>query len=418
VNKKLNAKTVNPLPVTGKRYRVWDTDIKGFNVRVSPKGKKTYIFTYRTQGTQKEFTLGIHGNITADEARDLAKKQAGKVADRTDIRAEEKELKKQAKLAKSSTLVDFINNEYRPWAESHLKSWKLSKEVIERDFSHLLNRTVSDISKWDVQKWSAQASKSGLKASTINRRTAILKGMISKAHEWNFINSNPLRGMKNLKTDNKARVRYLSSKEEKELRSELESRQEKHRKERLQFIEWSKERKKTPPPPSIDRFTDHLMPMVLLSLNTGMRRGELFNLQWRDIDLKGRTATIEGTTAKSGETRHIPLNDEALATLIAWRNQTKEKILVFPSPKTGETFNNISTAWKKLISDSGVTNFRFHDLRHHFASQLVMAGVDINTVRELLGHQDIATTLRYAHLAPEHKAAAVAMLNKGVNSDR
>ena len=104
--------------------------------------------------------------------------------------------------------------------------------------------------------------------------------------------------------------------------------------------------------------------------------------------------------------------------MIAWRNQTKEKILVFPSPKTGETFNNISTAWKKLISDSGVTNFRFHDLRHHFASQLVMAGVDINTVRELLGHQDIATTLRYAHLAPEHKAAAVAMLNKGVNSDR
>ncbi|MEH6559571.1 MAG: tyrosine-type recombinase/integrase [Oceanicoccus sp.] len=414
MNKKLNAKAVNPLPVTGKRYRVWDTDIKGFNVRVSPKGKKTYIFTYRTQGTQKEFTLGIHGNITADEARDLAKKQAGKVADRTDIRAEEKELKKQAKLAKSSALVDFIKNEYLPWAESHLKSWKLSKEVIERDFSHLLNRTVSDISKWDVQKWSAQASKSGLKASTINRRTAILKGVVSKAHEWNFINSNPLRGMKNLKTDNKARVRYLSLKEEKELRAELESRQEKHRKERLQFIEWSKERKKTPPPLPNDKFTDHLMPMVLLSLNTGMRRGELFNLQWRDIDLKGRTATIEGTTAKSGETRHIPLNDEALATLIAWRNQTKSKILVFPSPKTGDTFNNISTAWKKLISDSGVTNFRFHDLRHHFASQLVMAGVDINTVRELLGHQDIATTLRYAHLAPEHKAAAVAMLNKGV----
>lgn len=411
MNKKLNAKNVNPLPVTGKRYRVWDTDIKGFNVRVSPKGKKTYIFTYRTHGTQKEFTLGIHGNITADEARDLAKKQAGKVADRTDIRAEEKELKKQAKLAKSSTLVDFIDNEYLPWAESHLKSWKLSKEVIGRDFNHLLNRKVSDISKWDIQKWSAQASKSGLKASTINRRTAILKGVVSKAHEWNFINSNPLRGMKNLKTDNKARVRYLSPKEETKLRAELESRQERHRKERLQFIEWSKERKKTPPPPPNGKFTDHLMPMILLSLNTGMRRGELFNLQWRDIDLQGKTATIEGTTAKSGETRHIPLNDEALATLIAWRNQTKSKILVFPSPKTGGTLDNISTAWKKLISDSGVTNFRFHDLRHHFASQLVMAGVDINTVRELLGHQDIATTLRYAHLAPEHKAAAVAKLN-------
>jgi site-specific recombinase XerD len=71
---------------------------------------------------------------------------------------------------------------------------------------------------------------------------------------------------------------------------------------------------------------------------------------------------------------------------------------------------DIKKAWNNLIDSSGISDFRFHDFRHHFASTLVMAGVDLNTVRELLGHSDIKMTLRYAHLAPEHKAAAVNLI--------
>jgi integrase len=113
--------------------------------------------------------------------------------------------------------------------------------------------------------------------------------------------------------------------------------------------------------------------------------------------------------AKSGKTRHIPLNKEAYAILEKWYEQNSESILVFPS-RNGERFDNIKSSWEKLLIDAKIQNFRFHDLRHHFASKLVMAAVDLNTVRELLGHADIQMTLRYAHLAPEYKARAVEKL--------
>jgi integrase len=142
-----------------------------------------------------------------------------------------------------------------------------------------------------------------------------------------------------------------------------------------------------------------------------MRRGELFALEWRDLDLDRRTLAVRGDNAKSGKTRHIPLNDEAADTLSHWQGQQGDNGLVFPG-KEGLPMDNINSSWRHLMERAKITRFRFHDLRHTFASKLVMAGVDLNTVRELLGHADIAMTLRYAHLAPAHKAAAVELLNK------
>lgn len=119
--------------------------------------------------------------------------------------------------------------------------------------------------------------------------------------------------------------------------------------------------------------------------------------------------TIEGAYAKSGKTRHIPLNTEALFVLKSWRQQTDSPQLVFPS-KDGNRFDTIKKAWAGILKAAKIKDFRWHDLRHHFASRLVMADVDLNTVRELLGHGDMTMTLRYAHLAPEHKANAVEKL--------
>lgn len=145
--------------------------------------------------------------------------------------------------------------------------------------------------------------------------------------------------------------------------------------------------------------------MTLLALNTGLRRGEITQLTWPDIDMAAERVTVRAGYAKSGKARHVPLNSEAVTTLTQWKKQHPE----------GRLFNviGIPKAWAALMLAANIDGFRFHDLRHTFASKLVMAGVDLNTVRELLGHGDITMTLRYAHLAPEHKAAAVEKLVRG-----
>jgi integrase len=217
--------------------------------------------------------------------------------------------------------------------------------------------------------------------------------------------------MKQIKTDNAGRVRFLSVNEETRLREALEDRQAQHRVERQQYNEWRLARHLDLYPVLDGPFTDHLQPLVLLAMNTGLRRGELFNLSWADIDLHGRLLTVRGSGAKSGQTRHLPLNDEAFSLLVAWRNQASSTGLVFPSPRTGKRLNNINTSWAGVTATAALEDFNFHDIRHHFASRLVMAGADLITVKELLGHASIDMTMRYSHLAPEHKAAAVALLN-------
>ena len=113
----------------------------------------------------------------------------------------------------------------------------------------------------------------------------------------------------------------------------------------------------------------------------------------------------------------MPMNDTAYDVLSKWKEQSGKIVLsalIFPSPQTGAKINTCKTAWGSLLRRAQIENFRWHDMRHDFASQLVMAGVDLNTVRDLMGHADIKMTLRYAHLAPENRLQAVKILDKNV----
>jgi integrase len=148
-----------------------------------------------------------------------------------------------------------------------------------------------------------------------------------------------------------------------------------------------------------------------LAVNTGLRRGELLQLRWRDLHLQRRILTVRGDGPKTRQTRDVPLNSEATRVLKAWRPTVVEPgWCVFGGSTESTPLGAVKKAWHGALQAAAVTSFRFHDLRHTFASKLVMAGVDLNTVRELLGHKSLAMTLRYAHLAPEYKAAAVEAL--------
>ncbi|HAS6204193.1 TPA: tyrosine-type recombinase/integrase, partial [Vibrio vulnificus] len=101
-------------------------------------------------------------------------------------------------------------------------------------------------------------------------------------------------------------------------------------------------------------------------------------------------------------------NNTVYTMLQAWHEQNPDTELVFE--RNGKPLDSYQYQWESLLKEAGIENFRFHDLRHHFASKLVMKEADLNVVRELLGHADLKMTLRYAHLAPEHKASAVNLI--------
>ena len=219
------------------------------------------------------------------------------------------------------------------------------------------------------------------------------------------IRENPLKRMDKPRIDRIALVRFLDTDEEQRLRTALENRDAEMARARLSANAWRGERKKDVLP-EILHFGDHLTPAVLLSMNTGLRRGELLGLTWDRVDLLNKVLTVVGSTSKSGQTRHVPLNDEALSVLKKWREQNPDAVRVFYID-TG-----FKSAWRTLLNASEIAKFRWHDLRHHFASKLAQAGVPLNTIRELLGHASLAMTIRYAHLAPDQKREAVALLIK------
>jgi integrase len=206
-------------------------------------------------------------------------------------------------------------------------------------------------------------------------------------------------------------VRFLSADEEKRLRAALEKREADIRGARDRFNEWRAERNKKALPKRPHGYVDHVRPMVLLAFNTGLRRGELFSLKWADIDADARVLTVRAAAAKSQDSRYVPLNDEAQEVLTAWRKQraAADANLVFPGTD-GARLTNINKSWATVCKLAKITNFQLHDCRHHFASRLVQLGVDLNVVRELMGHADLKMTLRYGHLAPDNLNAAVAKL--------
>lgn len=406
MQRKLGNKTVQGLVPDTKPYEVRDTEVRGLVLRVQPSGVMTYMCDLRRpDGRRSRIKLGRADILSVAQARDGAKAILGEVAKGIDP------IVRRSK-DQSLNFGIFIKTKYAPWAANHLK---LGSETVARilaRFSAFEGHNLVELNAWKVEKWRAERMRDGASRATVNRNVTMLKAALSKAAEWGLLEANPLAGLKPLRTDSKAKVRYLTAEEERSLRSALDDREKRIRTDRRNANIWRSERDydllfdlDTTP------FADHLKPMVLLSLNTGMRQGEVFQLKWEDVDLSKKVLTISGATAKSGQTRHIPMNEECREVLSSWAVQSGHKDgLVFPS-RFGGTFNNVKKSWQGVLKSAGIVSFRWHDMRHHFASRLVMLGVDLNTVRALLGHSDLKMTLRYAHLAPSVMASAVARLD-------
>lgn len=413
---KITQKLVNDIKPQATRFEVWDKDLGGFVLRVSPNGKKAYYVMYRTpSGRRARHKLGTSPALTAAIARDQAEEFLANLTLGEDLG----EIRRKGK---ANNLEEFLDNLYGPWVEAERKSGSATLARLKASFEPLMKKKLDELVPHELELWrTARRADREVKAVTINRDIAALKAALTWAVKRSVLDRHPLEDLEPLKErDSEQKVRYLSPDEEKRVWAALDTRDARKKDERDSHNGWLRDRGH---PELLDlrtvRYVDHLRPMIELSLNTGLRRGELFHLDWRDIDFDNRVLTVRASSAKSGKLRHIPLNARAFSCLKDWRKQTRGKGLVFPGPDGGP-FDNVNSSWRGILKEAGlrykkgekwVNEFRWHDMRHHFASQLVMRGVDLNTVRELLGHADLTMTLRYAHLAPAVKARAVSLLD-------
>lgn len=406
---KLTKRAIAALPARDRPYEIRDSELRGFLVRVETGGTKSFFLDYRLRGKRNRYRLGTFPNLSVDGARSIAKETAGEVARGADPQARRKAEREQAERERHSTLRAFLDGRYEPWAQAHLKSATFQLARLRSDFAEHLDQSLRAFHPFMVEGVRQRWKKEGTKARSINRDIQRLQSVLSRAVEWGVLDRHPLAGLKPLKADKTGRVRFLTADEEAALRKALTDREQNLREARIRFNTWRIARGKKPLPEREGDYLDHLRPLVMLALNTGLRRGELLGLRWEAVNLDAKLLTVVAETAKSGHTRRIPLNAEAFEVLSAWHKRQGKPgtdALVFPG-HGGERMTRIDTAWESLMTKAALKNFRLHDCRHHFASKLVQAGVDLYTVKELLGHSEIAMTERYSHLAPDNLRVAV-----------
>ena len=396
--------TVKP----NKNKRTWysDTVTQGLQLYVGMTGAKTwYVIFRKPNGKTYHQKIGNADLISIPEARAAAMEFLSALA------KGQTPYKKQ-KLPEQITLRKLVDDYYASWVIENRRSGKETVAMLKSSFEKLLDLNISDFNVKLIENWQSEMRKKELKVSSINRKLTALKSLLNWAYKRDIIPDYPLRKLENLTEENDLRIRYLSEDERKRLFKALDERENNLRKARESHNKWLKARcQELLPEIKANEFADYLKPMILISLNTGIRRGSLFALRWNDIH--DGTLTIRAASSKSGKTIHVPLNKIAFETFEIWKSQTNGsgENLVFKSPVNGGLLNNCKRAWQNILKKAGIKDFRWHDMRHDFASRLVMRGVDLNTVRELLGHSSMTMTLRYAHLAPEAKKRAVETLD-------
>jgi integrase len=412
---------------------VWDAGYNGLLLRREPSGHKSWHLRFTVHGRRTRMKLGVWPALSVTEARKAASVLTAKVAKGDDPVAEGRAQRdavavrrRQAKRNAAAVLGTFIEGPYREWAEGSLRSHADTLAALKADFGDgrttgkdakrkagagWWTRPMDSLTPMEVERWRRDQLKAGIQKATINRAWQRLRAVLGKAHEWNLIGAPPK--VKRFRLDSRGRVRYLSADERARLIAALDAREERRRDERESMNAWLKARKQAPKPP-YGTFTDHLKPLVLLVLNTGLRRGEALGLTWGAIDFKRGLVHVEAATSKSGQSRDMPMTTEARVVLTQLQDQQQPddpRAYLFAT-SDGERLRSIGAkTWDALMEAAKLKDFRFHDLRHDYASRLVTAGVDLYSVSKLLGHSDVAMSQRYAHLAPDFLQAAVRKLD-------
>ena len=342
---------------------------KGIYERKGRHGDITYYVRYQYQGTDIKERVGRKSRgFTLEVAREALKSRLGDIA------------QGNFSLEKTRKPVPFFRlaERYREYASTNWRAWEQEKYLVEAFARYFGEIPLSQITTWQIEKWKAERCKE-VKPNTVNRQLTVIKHMLKKAVEWGLARTNPAAGVRQLSV-NDERTRYLTEDEIDRLITACKAEESRP---------W-------------------LAPLVTLALNTGLRPGEQVQLRWEQVNWDRDSITFK--QPKTLRVKTIPLN-EAAKEALTWFDKHRYGDYVLMH-HWGEPFprSTVSKALKQALKEAGITDCRWNDMRHSFASHLVMAGVDLPTVSELMGHSKITMTMRYTHLAPKHKEEAVAKL--------
>ncbi|OIQ72914.1 tyrosine recombinase XerC [mine drainage metagenome] len=356
----------------GKRKMdIHDSYCKGLLLEVRVSGNKTYSLTYtNNRGTRRQTKLGDERDITLAQARALADKHRGQIAMGEDPTATKTILRQVPTFAK------FIAERYLPFIMGYKRSWKSDESYLKTNLLPAFGKKHLDqITKHDVIQFHHGMMAKGYAAGTCNRCLILLRYIMNLAIKWEIpgITVNPTKDVALFEDFNKPE-RFLTEMEAQRLYESVQQ--------------------------SINPMLQYIVPMLIL---TGARKREVLDAKWVDFNLLKKQWRIP--TTKSGQPRYVPMSEGVLQLLAAIPHERNSQ-WVFPNPKTHLPYRTIFATWNTARKLAGLADLRLHDLRHSFASFLVNAGRSLYEVQKILGHTQIRTTQRYAHLSQDTLLAA------------
>lgn len=356
----------------------FDTKTKGLLLKVFPSGLKVFYIRYQNQRgkfTEKKLAKTDASILRLADARILAQQLLSQIAMGVDP-FEEKQQQKQV-----PTLAAFIADAYLPYAKVNKRSWKTDDSLIRNHilpaFGHLY---MDAFTKQNLFSFIAKHKETHAPAS-VNRVIILIRFLFNSAIRWEVpgVKVNPTAGVPLLEENNK-KERYLSESEAQALFESVAQ--------------------------SENKLLQYIIPMLIL---TGTRKREVLDAKWSEFDLERRIWRIG--MSKSGKARHVPISDGVIALLEAVP-RLEGCDWVFANPNTRMPFETIFYSWDSARKRAGLSDVRIHDLRHSFASFLVNSGRSLYEVQKILGHTQIKTTQRYAHLANDTLLDAANQVSK------
>ena len=356
------------------RYVIWDEELRGFGLRVYPSGARRWVLQYGPSGDRRLHILGQYPVLTVKKARRKAIDALAEVGDGDDPALRKVAWKRSASV---DDLCDRYLREHRPLKKSGGEDERRIRKYVRPTLGRL---KVVDVTRDDVLTLYRQiGSRAPYEA---NRVLALLGLMFNLAREWGELSekaSNPARVPRRSRYVEKRRDRPVTSEELPRLVDAIHAERD-----------------------------IYLRTVFLLLLVTGLRKREILHAKRVDLDVRRKTLRLEDT--KAGQPRHVPLSEHAVGLLSSLPPAVGNPFF-FPSPVTpGRPRDDLFRPWKRIRTQAKCPDVRIHDLRHTVATWLAEQGHAAYIVQRALGHQSLATTMRYIHAADDGPRRALGNL--------